>query len=138
MLPLIDAPVHTIASQCHCMKIITKTIEYLNPGQVAVDVCDQLAYALAKEVQYRNPDKFRPSKHFCLMDGLHIEICILAILGELIDASGLYEILTKSSISIIGTQNLLTGSHVKITRYCIEVEASAIYLKLIEAHRRSS
>ena len=41
-------------------------------------------------------------------------------------------------MSIIETQNLLTGSHVKITRYCIEVAASAIYLKLIEAHRRSS
>ena len=37
---------------------------------------------------------------------------------------------------IIGTQNLLTGPHVKTTRYCIEVAASAICLKLIEAHRR--
>ena len=39
-------------------------------------------------------------------------------------------------MSIIGTQNLLTGSHVKTTRYCIEVATSAIYLKLIDAHRR--
>ena len=39
LLPLIDAPVHTMASQYHCMNIITKIIEYLNPGQIAVDVC---------------------------------------------------------------------------------------------------
>ena len=32
----------------------------------------------------------------------------------------------------------MTRSHVKTTRYCIEVAASAIYLKLIEAYQRSS
>ena len=40
-------------------------------------------------------------------------------------------------MSIIGTQNLLTGFHVKTTRYCIEAAASAICLKLAEDHRRS-
>ena len=79
-------------------------------------------YALTKEVQYRNPKNFGPGKNFCVMGGLHIEMCILATHGELIDASGLYEILSKSNMSIIGTQNLFTGSHVKTTRYCIEVE----------------
>ena len=54
-LPLIDAPVYAIASQYHCMIIIMKTNEYLNSGQIAVDVCDQPVYALTKEVQYRNP-----------------------------------------------------------------------------------
>ena len=68
------------------------------------------------------------------MGGFHIEMCILATLGDLIDGSDLYKVLSKSNLSIIGTQNLLTGSHVKTTRYCIEVAASAIYLKLIEAH----
>ena len=68
------------------------------------------------------------------MAGLHIEICILSIHGELTDQSCLCEVLSKSNMSIIGTQNLLTGSLVKTTRYCIEVAASAIYLKLIEAH----
>lgn len=41
LLLLIDAPVHTISSQYHCMNIIMKTIECLNPGQIAVDICDQ-------------------------------------------------------------------------------------------------
>ena len=40
-------------------------------------------------------------------------------------------------MSIIGTQNILTSTHVKTTRYCIEVAASVICLKLIEAYRRS-
>ena len=111
---------------------------YLNPGQIAVDVCDLPVYALKKEVWYRNPEKFGRGKYFCFMGDLHIEMCVLAIHGELIDGSGLYEILSKRNMSIIGTQNLFTGSHVKTTRYCIEVAESAIYLELIEAHQRSS
>ena len=71
-----------------------------------------------------------------MKSGLHIEMCVLAVNGQLIDGSGLYEILSKSNISIIGTQNLLTVSHVKTTRYCIKLAASAICLKLIEADRR--
>ena len=47
------------------------------------------------------------------MGGLHVEMHILAIPGELIDGSGLYEILSKSSMSITGTQNRWTGSPVQ-------------------------
>ena len=39
LLPFIDAPVHTIASQYHCTNIIMESTEFLNPGQIAVDVC---------------------------------------------------------------------------------------------------
>ena len=51
--------------------------------------------------------------NICLTGGLHLEMRILAIRVELIDGSGLYEILSKSSMSIIGTQNLWTGSPVQ-------------------------
>ena len=113
-----------------------KTIECLNLGQIAVDVFGKLEYTRKKEVQYRNPEKSGPGKYFCLMGGLYIEICILAIHGELMDGSGLYKILPKINMSIIETQSLLTGSHVKTTRYYIEVAASPLYLKLIEAHQK--
>ena len=68
------------------------------------------------------------------MGGLHIEMFIPATYGEIIDGGGLYEILSKSNMSIIWTQNLLTGFHVKTARCCIEVAASALYLTLNEAH----
>ena len=54
LLPLIDAPVHTVASQYHYMNIIMNNIEYLNPGHIAVYLCDQPVYALSEEIQYRN------------------------------------------------------------------------------------
>ena len=101
LLPLIDAPVYTIISQYHCMNIIIKTIEDLSSGQIAVDVCDLPVSVLTKDIQYRNPEKFGPGKYFCWMGGLHIEMCIPAIHDELIDGSGLHEILSKGNMSII-------------------------------------
>ena len=41
IVPLMDAPVHTLQTQHHCMKYIKKSVEFLNPGQTPVDVCDQ-------------------------------------------------------------------------------------------------
>ena len=61
ILPLVDAPVHTLQTQLHCMKYIKKTVDLLNPGQTAVDVCDQPVYALNKEIQLRNPEDFGSS-----------------------------------------------------------------------------
>ena len=41
ILPLINKPVHTLETQVHCMQIIKNTVDFLNPGQTAIDVCDQ-------------------------------------------------------------------------------------------------
>lgn len=90
ILPIIPKPVHTLATQYHCMKIIKQTVNYLNPGQTPVDVCDQPVYALTKEIQWRFPEDFGFDSYFCLFGGLHFEQCILTIHRELIKGSGLY------------------------------------------------
>ena len=46
ILPLIDAPVHTLDTQHHCMEILEKMIQLLNPGQICVDESDQPLYKL--------------------------------------------------------------------------------------------
>ena len=53
ILPLIPEPVHTLNMQYHCMKIIMQTVNFLNPGQIPVDVSDQPVYASTKELQWR-------------------------------------------------------------------------------------
>ena len=50
VLPIILKPVHTLSIKYHCIEVIKKTIDYLNPGQTLVDVCDQPVYALTKEI----------------------------------------------------------------------------------------
>ena len=51
ILPLIREKVHTLATQYHCMNIISKTISVINPNQTPVETCDQPVYALTKQIQ---------------------------------------------------------------------------------------
>ena len=46
-----DAPVHTLDTQYHCMEIFKKTTELLNSSQILVDESGQPVYRLLKEVQ---------------------------------------------------------------------------------------
>ena len=73
LLPLIPQPVHTTQTQYHCMKIIKKTSNFLNPTQTPVDCCDEPVYALTKEIQFRLPNEFGADKYFSLFGGLHFE-----------------------------------------------------------------
>ena len=73
ILPLIDAPVHTLDTQYHCMDIVDKTVNKLNPGQICVDESDQPVFAISKQLQWRFPEQFGPDKYFCLFGSLHIE-----------------------------------------------------------------
>ena len=84
ILPLIRAKVHTLATQYHCMNIISKTKSVINPNQTPVDTCEQPVYALTKQIQLRYPELFGNSKYFSLLGGLHIEKALLIVHGEFI------------------------------------------------------
>ena len=79
ILPLLDEPVHTLDMQYHLMVIIQKMIQILNPGQIAVDVCDQPIFALTKELMMRFWELFGDGKYFCVFGSLHIEKSLLII-----------------------------------------------------------
>ena len=129
--------VHTLSTQYHCMVIIKKTINYLNPGQTPVDVCDQPVYALTKKIQWRYPDKFGNSSYFCLFGGLHFEQCILTIHGELIKGSGLENVLSNINMSIMGTGSVVNANHIKQSRYCLQTSLCALFIKLKAAKEKS-
>ena len=50
VIPLINAPVHRLDTQYHCMEIAEKT-QLLNPAQICIDESDQPVYKLSKELQ---------------------------------------------------------------------------------------
>ena len=85
ILPIIDAPVHTLDTQYHCMEIVEKTTQLFNPGQIYVDKNDQPVYKLSKELQWRFRDRFGREKYFCLLGSLHLEKSILLLCGSLIE-----------------------------------------------------
>ena len=48
-LPIIPKNVNTLATQYCCIKIIKRTVKFLNPGQTPIDTCDQPVYGLTKK-----------------------------------------------------------------------------------------
>ena len=78
---MIDAPIHTLDTQYHCMKIVEETTQ-LNPGQIFVHESDQPVYRLLKELQWRFSSRFGPKKYFCLFGSLHLEKSILLVMAS--------------------------------------------------------
>ena len=118
-----DTHIHTLDTQYHCMEIIEKTTQLLNPGQICVDESDQPVYKLSEELQWRFPDRFGPEKYFCLFGSLHLGKSVLLLCGLLIGESGLDKIMASCGLSIVGTDSLVSVNHIKRAKYCIQVAA---------------
>ena len=95
ILPLLRDKISTFNMQAHLMQLNMKWTALLNPGQTPVDVSDQPVYALTKQLQFRHPGIF--SQYFPIFGQLHIEQCLLVNHGQLIEGSGLVQILTTNS-----------------------------------------
>ena len=92
----------------------------LNPSQTPVDISDQPAYALTKELQFDHPEMF--SQYFPIFKQLHIEQSLLVIHGQLTEGSELVRILTESKFSVIRLFAVvdikqLKESHIQIANY---------------------
>ena len=131
LLPLIRDKINTIEMQCHTMELNIKSVNVVNPGQTPVDVSDCPIYALTKEVIYRFPERF--SNYVAMFGGLHIEQCLLVVHGQLIENSGLKEILQSCSLATIGAGSVVDVNHIKRARYCMQVLLCAMYRKLASA-----
>ena len=137
ILPIIDAPVHTLDTQYHCMEIVEKTTQLFNPGQIYVDESDQPVYKSWKELQWRFLDRFGTKKYFCLFGSLHLETSILLLCGSLIEGSRLNKIMVSCGLSIVGTDSLVSVNHIKRARYCIQVAACVMFSLLTSAQETS-
>ena len=71
MFSLLRDKVSTFDMQAHLMHLNMKCTRVLNPGQTSVDVSNQPAYALTKELQFRHPEIC--SQYFTIFRQLHIE-----------------------------------------------------------------
>ena len=129
ILPLIDAPVHTLDTQYHCMEIVEKTAQLLNPDQICVYESDQPVCKLSKELQWRFPNRFGPAKYFCLFGSLHLEKSILLLCGSPIEGCGLDKIMASCGLSFVRTDSLVSVNHIKRARYCIQVAACVIFTR---------
>ena len=117
--------------QVHLMHFNMKLSAVLNPDQTPIDVSDQPVYALTKELQFRHPEIF--SQYFPIFGQLHIEQSLLVIYGQLIEGSGLVQILTENKFYLLGLSAVADVNNVKRARYTLQITLCALYIKLREA-----
>ena len=58
LLPLTNESIISPAMVAHCMRVIRKPIQHLNPTQIPVITGDQPLHALMKQVQWQFPNEF--------------------------------------------------------------------------------
>ena len=70
------------------MDVIKRAIYFLDPGQIPVIICDQRLFALAKFVQWNWPVTHGEEGYVAMLRGLHIEMALWNVLGDLLEGSG--------------------------------------------------
>ena len=114
---------------CHSIDVVKTAVEHLNPGQTPVVTFDQPLFALAKQIQWKWPEKYGEDKVVVLFGGLHIEMAALKTLGDWLDGSGWVQTLVQAEITTPGTaESFLRASHVTRTRRAHQVTAAALHI----------
>ena len=96
----------------HILDVLDPAIDYLNPEQPMVVGFDQPLYAIAKRLQWYQPDQYGHQKLVIMLGALYIEIAMLRCLGDwLQDRDG----------------SLLTGHNIAPSKYAQEVTVKVLY-----------
>lgn len=117
LLPLFYEKAATPAMIQHGMNVLRQTVQYLNPGQIPVIALDQPLFALAKMVQWKWPDNYGENKYVVMFGGLHLEMGLWNVLGDLLESSGWTTAIIEAEIATSGVaESFLKVSHLTRTR----------------------
>ena len=103
LLPLFYDVAHSEAMISHSMKVVKKAVSLLNGNQTPVIAMDQPLFAIAKHIQWQLPNDFGEDKFVIMFGGLHIEMTVLKLLGDLLDGNGWTLALTEAGMASSGT-----------------------------------
>ena len=93
-LPLLPKSIKSAASVRHCITVICKIIEHINPDQNPVINGDQPVNALGKHAQFMYSLQF--GKVIWMMGPLHIETAFISAIGDWLEGSGWVDICKRS------------------------------------------
>ena len=129
LLPLFHESAYTVAMIRHSMDVVKSAVVQLNAGQTAVLTFDQPLFTLAKQIQWKWPEKYGEEKFVVMFGGLHIEMAALKTVGDWLESSGWTEALVQAEIATVGTADSLhKASHVMRTRKAHQITAAALYI----------
>ena len=101
--------------------------EKLNPGQIPVMAVDQPLFALSKYVQWTWPDAFGESSFVIILGGLHVEMALWNMVGDLLQGSGWTTALHDAGVASAGTADFfLHASHLTRTRHAHKVSVLSL------------
>ena len=96
--------------------------------------CDQPLVAILKSIQWQLPDIYGEDKYVVMMGGLHIEMALWSVCGDLLEASGWTAALADAGISSLGTaESHLKVSYLAKTRLVYQITLAALYKLLCDA-----
>ena len=114
LLPLFQESAHTVAMIRHAMDVVQNAVGHLNPKQTPVLAVDQPLFALAKQIQWKWPQKYGEDKLVVMFGGLHIEMAALKMLGNWLEGSGWVQALTQADVATSGiAESFLKAAHVR-------------------------
>ena len=89
----------------HGLFVIKEAMEFLNPGEIPVTICNQPPFAIAKVVQGSWPASHQENVHIVILGVLDTEMVVWTICGDLLAASGWTTALTEAGIASSGTSD---------------------------------
>ena len=115
--PLFTKAAHSEAMMAHTMKLSARAIQHLHTSQIPVITMDQSLYSIAKQIQWTWSDTFWEDKFLVVMGGLHIEMNMMKLPGDILTGSGWTAIPVQSKVTTSGRAvTILKGSHVTRSR----------------------
>ncbi|XP_048577134.1 uncharacterized protein LOC5514185 [Nematostella vectensis] len=118
----------------HGMDVLKHAITFLNPDQIPVITVDQPLFALAKMVQWKWPASHGEQAYVVMMGGLHIEMALWSVVGDLLDGSGWTTAITESNVASSGeADSFLRVTHLTRTRHAHQVTVLALQKQKSEA-----
>ena len=138
LLPMFHEKTRTHAMILHAMEIVKNVAKCLDERQTPVIAMDQPVLALAKEIQWSSSSPYTEENYVVVLGGLHIEMCVLKLLGDWLEKCSWDSALVQASITTPGKANAFSkASHVTRTRYAHQVTAAALYFLQKQAHECS-
>ena len=102
LLHLFEEQAASPAMSRHSMDVISKAVQYLNPGQTAVMACDQPFFDITKQIQWISPNSYGEDWYFIMLSGLYIVMIAWKALGKWLDSSGWTAVLVQADIATPG------------------------------------
>ena len=102
----------------HGMDVPRQAIIFLNPNQIPVITVDQPLFALAKMFQWKWPASHGEQAYVVVLGGLHIEMALWSVLGDLLDGSGWTTALSETEVALFSVADFfLKAMYLTRTRW---------------------